>query len=77
MRSTTTGRTANGGLFWCAVDDVPLLGTACSLCGKEGSPVRCSPSGEYRPAFAGALGEVQDLFSRQWGVAFPGPNAAV
>ena len=55
-------------LYWCSACNVPLIGSTCGRCGRNGYSVDLSPPGDVRIALEGTKRRLRYLFLRQFGV---------
>ncbi len=59
---------ATSSLYWCSACNVPLIGSTCGRCGRNGHSVELSPPGDVRLALEGTKRRLRFLFLRQFGV---------
>ena len=55
-------------LYWCSACNVPLIGSTCGRCGRNGHSVELSPPGDVRIALEGTKKRLRYLFLRNFGV---------
>jgi len=54
-------------LYWCSACNVPLIGSTCGRCGRNGHSVELSPPGDVRLALEGSKRRLRYLFLRHFG----------
>ncbi len=59
---------AASALYWCSACNVPLIGSTCGRCGRNGHYVELSPPGDFRIGLEGTKRRLRYLFLRQFGV---------
>ena len=55
-------------LYWCSACNVPLIGSSCGRCGRNGNSVELSPPGDVRLGLEGTKRRLRYLFLRHYGV---------
>ena len=53
---------------WCEIDNVPLLGAQCDICGSRGRPLAISWRGELRPLSLNEAQFYNDLLEREYSI---------